>query len=329
MRVKRTEDTSLSFLDVIACAFGAIVLLVLILPVGQFGVTAEAEPVQVDIGQLMQTRRSLDDAIADLTEQIEANSETLQAIRSQASDDQGQAQNYQDAIKTTSEKISETKNKKTEIEQAVSALQAPKEEISTFQREEKYAGIPVDSDYVAFVIDTSSSMRNVWHTVLQEVRGVLDLYPTMKGFQILSDQGGYLFPGTQGRWLPDTRVRRSQSLSKLASWRSPSSSSPAKGIRTAISDLYRADEKMAVFIFGDDFSENVDLDQYIKEIELIAKSGAINADSLRIHAFGFANRGSVYSELRVAVLMRELTRRHNGAFLALPYQEKPLISQLK
>ena len=325
MRRVRTEDTSLSFLDVIACAFGAIVLLVLILPVGRFGVFAEEEPTQPDYGELLQTRRSLDDAIADLTEQIEANSKTLQVIRNQASSEQAQATRFEDAIKTTESQIEQVKSKAKEVENAAAEKRAVERELSQLKREEDYAGIPVDSEYVAIVLDTSSSMRSVWTAVIREIRGVLDLYPELKGFQILSDQGEYLFPGTRGRWMPDSPIRRNQSLAKVTSWRAASASSPAKGIKQAVIDLYRPGEKMAVFIFGDDFSENVDLDAYIRDIEHIAKASGASKDTLRIHAFGFANPGGmVYSELRVSVLMRELTQRLNGAFLALPKNEKRL-----
>ena len=330
MRRERNEDTSLSFLDVIACAFGAIVLLVLILPVGQHGAFAESNEVNFNLRELFQSKTQLDEAIAELRSQIVANSANLQQIRKESSEKTQKNASFEEAINKTSEQIDVVVKERLAAESEIDEIRNESDQSSRLRSTKSYAGIPVDSDYVAFVIDISGSMRNVWGSMLGEVRGVLDIYPSIKGFQILSDQGRYLIPGTKGRWMQDSPLRRNQAVSKLASWRAPSASSPAKGIKTAIRDLYRDDQKMAIFVFGDDFSDRVDLDGYIREIESISKSSSIDENTLRIHAIGFANAGSmVYSELRVAVLMRELTRRHNGAFLALPYQEKPLISQLK
>src|SRR5438046_6633373 len=70
-------------------------------------------------------------------------------------------------------------------------------------------GIPLDSEYVIFIIDTSSSMTsNHWEVNLGVVEELLSLYPHVQGLQVMNDQGTYMYEGTRGRWLPDTPEQR-------------------------------------------------------------------------------------------------------------------------
>ena len=65
-------------------------------------------------------------------------------------------------------------------------------------------GIPVDSEYVVFVIDTSNSMVSMhWEGTLEIMRETLDIYPDVKGLQVMNDQGRYMFENSRGRWLTD------------------------------------------------------------------------------------------------------------------------------
>ena len=55
-------------------------------------------------------------------------------------------------------------------------------------------GIPVDSEYIVFIIDTSGSMqRNAWRLVQKKMRETLEIYPKVKGIQIMNDMGNFLF----------------------------------------------------------------------------------------------------------------------------------------
>ena len=46
-------------------------------------------------------------------------------------------------------------------------------------------GIPVDSEYIIFVIDTSGSMfQGPWDLVLEKVSETLAVYPRIKGIQV-------------------------------------------------------------------------------------------------------------------------------------------------
>ena len=52
-------------------------------------------------------------------------------------------------------------------------------------------------------------------------------------------------------------------------------------------------------------------------------SAGAGRGTFRIHAIGFSNEGVAGSPLNFGMLMRELTRRHEGAFLALPERHPP------
>ena len=66
------NDTSVSFLDVIACAFGAIALLVLILPIGDWA--TEAEPSgAADFGRLLFRLAGVEGEVAALEREVAEN----------------------------------------------------------------------------------------------------------------------------------------------------------------------------------------------------------------------------------------------------------------
>ena len=60
-------------------------------------------------------------------------------------------------------------------------------------------GIPVDSEYIIFVIDTSGSMQaDNWENAQNVMKEILDIYPKVKGMQILDDEGQADVPEHQG-----------------------------------------------------------------------------------------------------------------------------------
>ena len=118
-------------------------------------------------------------------------------------------------------------------------------------------GIPVDSEYVIFVIDTSGSMfQFAWERLMQEMMAVLDAYPRVKGLQILSDHGFYMFESYRRQWIPDTPAVRRIILERLRSWNPFSASSPVEGIETALRTFYEPDKRISIYYFGDDFTGN-------------------------------------------------------------------------
>ena len=51
----------------------------------------------------------------------------------------------------------------------------------------------------------------------QKVRETLDIYPRVKGIQVMNDMGQYMYTQYSGRWIPDTPARRKTILRRLAS----------------------------------------------------------------------------------------------------------------
>jgi hypothetical protein len=183
-------------------------------------------------------------------------------------------------------------------------------------------GIPVDSEYIIFIIDTSGSMqRYAWGRVQRKIRETLKIYPTVKGIQVMNDMGSYLFSQYQGRWIPDSPARRRAIVSSLTTWRAFSNSSPVEGITAAISTFYATDKKISLYVFGDEFSGNR-FQPVIDAIDRINRAGRDGSRRVRIHAVGFpvvmektdqaGNTGQ-----RFATLMRILCQRNGGTFVGL------------
>lgn len=305
------SEASLSFLDVIACAFGAIVLLVLILPVGE---TSGPEP-GVDLGAygnlllLLDERRA---AAAALEEQLAADRRQAAALDDLVSARKTASNALRDLVAQTQAETRAVQGRTQAVREARAEAAAAARALQE-SRLTEYAGIPVDSEYVAIVVDTSGSMRTLWPEVVREIDSVLSIYPAIRGFQILSASGGYLWK--PGGWIEDTPGNRNFAKTRLPFWNAYSASNPEPGILTAVRDLYRPDIKMAIFVFGDDY-QGTDYDNFLGAVQAGVDHHASPEGELRIHAFGFRSE-SPPQRAKYATLMRELTRRHGGAFLAL------------
>ena len=182
-------------------------------------------------------------------------------------------------------------------------------------------GIPVDSEYIIFIIDTSGSMlRGAWPLVVKKVEEVLSVYPRVKGIQVLNDMGRYMFTIYAGKWIPDTPARRREVIRRVRSWKSFSNSSPVEGVVGAIRQFFRADRRISLYVFGDDFS-GTNIDAVINEVARINGKDAAGNPRVRIHAIGFPvlheiARGRA-NMTRFAHLMRLLAERNAGSFVGL------------
>jgi hypothetical protein len=188
--------------------------------------------------------------------------------------------------------------------------------------ENKIGGIPVDSEYVIFIIDTSGSMYNyAWPLVLQKVSETLDVYPKLKGIQVMNDMGNYMFSQYANEWIPDTSARRRAILDRLRTWSVFSNSSPVEGITKAISTFYRPGRKISLFVFGDEFSGR-SIQRVVDIIDRINREDEDGNRLVRIHAIGFpvqfANPPRYQDTgIKFAILMRTLCERNGGTFVGL------------
>ena len=326
MRTRRRdiEIFSLSFLDCICCAFGAIILLFVL---SKFG-----EPIVLE-----QTRSDLDATIVRLEEErheirgeslvlereLEAKMKQLTASREKLARLQGDLSALEGEFAASRQnaevqniiegRMAQTLQDLTEEMKRLSARRPPPPSASV-------GGIPVDSEYIVFIIDTSGSMqRGAWGTVRQKVRETLDVYPKVKGIQIMNDMGDYMFPQYRGRWIPDTPKRREIILQTLATWQPFSNSSPVEGIRMAIRSFYDPKKKISLYVFGDEYSGK-DMQAAVKAVDKINRAGPGGKRRVRIHAVGFPtvlNDPRGYTGIRFANLMRALCERNGGAFVGL------------
>ena len=163
--------------------------------------------------------------------------------------------------------------------------------------------------------------RNSWSLVLKKLRETLQVYPSVKGIQVMNDMGEYMFSQYRGKWIPDTPARRQAIISRLSTWHPFSNSSPVEGITTAIRTFYSRDKKISLYVFGDEFS-GVQMQPVIDSVRRLNKAGKGGERRVRIHAVGFpvviektTQRGNTGE--RFATLMRVLCQKNGGTFVGL------------
>ena len=166
--------------------------------------------------------------------------------------------------------------------------------------------------------------RNAWALVQKKLAETLDVYPQVKGIQIMNDMGTYMFSQYRGKWIPDTPGRRRAIISNLSVWRSFSNSSPVEGITAAINTFYVKDKekkKISLYVFGDEFS-GAAIQPVIDQVDRINKVASDGTRRVRIHAVGFPvmlqdRFGPGNTGERFATLMRLLCQKNGGTFVGL------------
>lgn len=333
-RRSEAELFGLSFLDAICCGFGAIVLLLVL----------------TKIGDPTAPETALEKAPEDLDGRVAALQEELYALR-------GEAAVLEREMTTRERQVSEERSgiarlrgdlervrgefaasrQRSEVQGIVegrllAAQQKLSEEMKRLQAEagERFrrptdapvGGIPVDSEYIIFIIDTSGSMSEyAWSTVVEKMTQVLDAYPKVKGMQVMNDMGEYMFSTYRNKWIPDTPGRRNVIVKRLRSWSPFSNSSPVEGIERAIRTFASPDRKISLYVFGDEFSGD-SIDRVLATVDRLNAPGADGRRPVRIHAVGFptvflSSGLSQRTGVRFATLMRALCERNGGTFVAL------------
>jgi hypothetical protein len=190
------------------------------------------------------------------------------------------------------------------------------------QQNQLIGGIPVDSEYIIFVIDTSGSMQvAAWERVKKEMINILDIYPDVKGIQVLNDMGQYMFSAYRERWIPDSPKMREEIIATLGTWAPFSNSSPVEGINAAIQTFYKAGRKISIYTLGDDFQGN-SIRNVVRAIDRLNQAHRGEQRLVRVHAIGFPvhfSRGGApsASAIKFAALMRELSYNNGGTFIGL------------
>jgi len=324
MKIKRRtiEVFSMSFLDVISCGFGAIILLLVL--------SLALEPRTLEF-----MKSDLSGKIEEIKEELEntaAESQTLQQALTQKKKTLQEAQQILVQLKKDLEQARNNDpaaqaKVKEELQAVVQTLTEEmrrllNESYTSPNKDSVIGGIPVDSEYIIFVIDTSGSMVKVaWPMVVRKVEEVLKVYPNVKGIQVVNDMGNYMFGAYAGKWIPDTPARRKEVIRRLRSWQSFSNSSPVEGIKHAVRVYFRQGERISLYVFGDDFSSG-SINTVLNEVARINKQDVRGKTRVRIHTFGFPVLFSHPSydqgnKVRFAHLMRLLAEQNAGSFVGL------------
>lgn len=324
MRKYRRElnEASLSFLDVISCGFGAIVLLLIIAPVGDPVALEEAEQ------QLQGTVKELQEQLFEIRGETVVFNQEFVSRKEQLSELRDRIARLRANLASVEVQSDEIANTRVlEKEQLKLALQILSEEMERLisrdaVQNQLIGGIPVDSEYIIFVIDTSGSMQMAaWPKLQKEMLNILNIYPTVKGIQVLNDMGQYMFSAYRDRWIPDSPEMRRKIMKTLANWAPFSNSSPVEGINAAIQTFYRPGRKISIYTLGDDFSGR-SIRRVVKAVDNLNQAHRGSERLVRIHSIGFPvhfppGRTPTDSAIKFAALMRELSYNNGGTFIGL------------
>ena len=319
---REIEAFSLSFLDCICCGFGAIILLLVLSKI--------YEPVILE-----KTNEDLQQLIAKLQEelfQIRGETDVVQRelgrVRLETSETRLHMRTLQKNLNTVQGQYALINTDDPALNLDEGDLRAARQHLTEemmnlrpFRRtpDDAVGGIPVDSEYIIFVIDTSGSMQAKWGWAEQKLAQVLDVYPRVKGLQIMNDNGRYMFQQYGGTWIEDTPQVRQAIKQQMRQWAPFSASDPTDGIQYAIENFWAADKKISIYVLGDEF-QGGSMESVLRQIDAVNVEDENGDRRVRIHAIGFPYNFTgtpPTSSQRFAGLMRVLCERNGGTFVAL------------
>jgi hypothetical protein len=319
------EVFTLSFLDCICCGFGAIILLLVLTDIGQPKVIERSER---DLkGQILDLQRQLFELRGEtdvLNRELEGRMKVLTVEQRKAAALAGDLSKIRGEFHASKGEASVTNIVETELVAAHQTLTAEMARLlkSSPRRTDgvlAVGGIPVDSEWVIFCIDTSGSMQSDnWENAQNVMKEILDIYPKLKGMQILDDEGKPMFASTKGQWLNDTPAQRARILQTMVNWKPYSNSSPVEGIGAAVQGWWAADKKISVYVIGDDFTGS-SVEAALSAVRKYNPVDRQGRHRIRIHAIGMpAGSGSPgLINQRFSVLMRAMCDENEGTFVGL------------
>lgn len=335
IRRRQTQVFSLSFLDCICCGFGAIIL-IFVLNIG----SRQREKLE----SLVEVQRSIAARAAALA-RIEAAKVEVRRDSERVNSQVNEARLRNDALRSLVDDLEKNlQREKRGREALVVDVDVLKKEIAARQKKPDHeivlpdvkpapVGLPVGSNYLAFIVDTSGSMRDpqhggLWPIVIRTIENVLDAYPIVDGIQLIDGDGRFVLgrrgSGSAG-WLPDTPQVRDNIKRTLRRYEQDTVSNPVPGIYNAMRFLYDKDNpkmRMGIFVFGDEFNSSDSADVVIRRLEELNPADESGARKVTINAVGFPTTiryqfSMGNTGLRFANLMRTVTYLHGGAFIAL------------
>ena len=321
------EVFSLSFLDCLCCGFGAILLL-FILSIGSGKAGVESE---VDDPTLLGMRAQLAQLEADV-----ANKAALLEASINSKQTEQERQRIQSIIQaldsTLADLQQEFASKQANLSTSQQAAAEATRLIQSFKHEDlPPIGLPTDATHLAFIIDTSGSMRNQ-HTnqlhfgVIEQITELLDSLPEVTSIQFIDTSGNYMLRDRRGSWLPDTPGLRQQALRAVLNYPILSVSDPEPGVRKAFRDLQQIldpRDNLSLYVIGDDFRGSTQ-SFLLKLDRLNPRDSTTGKRPASISAIGFPTLtnpfqiGAPQGNVRFANIMREIAEAHDGVLILKP-----------
>ena len=319
-RFKRSsiEVFSLSFLDIISCAFGAIVMLVLLAKNGDLETSSnssDANLVSELLDQLLQAQQSS----ANLEGALSVKQQQLSSAQAETAALQRQLKQLEQKVPKATEALNKLDKQaqtiREDIRQTNALLNTP---ATTKVPDKDVGGVPTDADYVVFVIDNSGSMVNIgWNKIIEVVADVIENHPKLKGFNVMAADGRFL-PIKTGGWIRDSKINRRKVMAELKGFKG-GASQPEVGILKSIKQYKKTKGKVSIYVFGDEYTQ-VDLKGKVAAISRANRNPITKKPRFRIHGIGFYLRGSTPSRQGFAAFMKSVAFNNRGAFIALSTQ---------
>ena len=307
---KISELFSMSFLDIMACGFGALVLILLISEFQE----SEVKEVENNADIFLEAQEEKAKKIIKV--------ESLDKLMSLNIEDLISARERLDVLKMELDKKSSISSKLNDLasdtdfqisKQRLKSLSAPMEQ-------KEASGIKLDSRYLVFIIDTSGSMEP-WAKIVQEIDSLIQTFPDLEGYMVMNDDGSIFHGGDP--WLNPTKINRSASIGILRANRAKygSRSNPIVGLKKVIrvwGDKYK---DLGVFIMGDDILDQTRRIETISQEVLKLNTDSSGKNKVRVNAVGFltsrANPSQQQGNKNYLMLMRELTEQSDGAMVVV------------
>jgi hypothetical protein len=326
MRKRRELDIfTLSFLDCICCGFGAVILLLIISDFGEpQALERSRESLEGQLARLEQELHEIRGETVLFDRRLEGRVELLESAQMRLARLAGDLTQVRGQFAASRTDASAANLIEDELVDARQELTKEMERLLATRPVRRAAtdvvgGIPIDSEYVVFVIDTSGSMTtNHWAAATQVLQEILDIYPSVRGLQILNDNGKHMFEATRGDWLEDSPARRRDIVKRMKTWRVFSDSDPVDGISDAIKTYWAPDKRISIYLLGDEFTGD-SIQGALEAVAAVNRPDASGRRRVRIHAVGFPAGPSdpPFTNIRFSALMRVLCEQNNGTFVGI------------
>ena len=324
---RKIEVFSLSFLDCLCCGFGAI-LLIFLLSIGSGRAGVESP---IDSPTLQELRNQLAMLEADIAQKMSQLDAALNSEQTTQERDRILSR-IQELESTLADLQQEYQSRKANLSASEQAAAEATRLLKSFKHENlPPIGLPSDATHVAFIIDTSGSMRNqltnqLHYGVIEQITELLNSLPEVRSIQFMDTSGNFILNTQADYWLPDTPGLRQQALRAVLNYMYASASDPEPGIRQALKKLkpqIKVGDRMSLYVIGDDFRGNTQ-SFLLKLDRLNPRDPTTGKRATSISAVGFPTMATLFQigtpqgNVRFANIMREIAENHDGVLILKP-----------